>query len=140
VEPAAGCSTAPSSFKNSSLKVRGYVKSGIGCLIFLFLFLRRFLGAPVKGSGVRDRPVGRPRSGRRSLTPMALAHACEGGEKVVLFSGLSVGWGNHPAFVSGKFVVCACSSEVPGGGHVPWGVAFIPSPRSGGMEQYDRKV
>src|SRR5689334_6804107 len=25
---------------------------------------------------------------------------------------LSVGWRNHPAFVSGKFIVCACSIEV----------------------------
>ena len=46
-----------------------------------FSFIRRFLGAPVKASGVRDRPVGRPRSGRRSLTPMAWAHARKGGEK-----------------------------------------------------------
>jgi hypothetical protein len=32
--------------------------------------------------------------------------------KVMSLFWLSVGWRNHPAFVSGKFIVCACSIEV----------------------------
>ena len=130
---AQGPAVIPEERVRSFLKERGRSTRQLGCwsLIFLLLFSACSWARRGEASGSRIGPQGRPRSGRRSLTPTPDGARCSGRRDGVC--GLLLGRG-------GVWSGACSSAGGPAGGQAPGGAVGHSFAARGGMECCDIAV